>query len=83
MDHRHPRQFQVYAKHLAVLVAALVFRFLPYSYNLPHEYAVCSASKHIYTVDELNPRVECIVVRGSRVLDTGTYRPYHFLSRTS
>ena len=36
------------------------------------DYAVCSASHDIYTVDEAEPRVECVVIGGTRILDTGS-----------
>lgn len=39
--------------------------------SLSRDYAVCSASHDIYTVDESQPRVECVVIGGSRILDTG------------
>ncbi|KAF8154107.1 amidohydrolase family-domain-containing protein [Crassisporium funariophilum] len=49
----------------------------------PGSYLLCSSSQSIYTVDETSPRVECISVKGSRIVDTGNYddikpRP-HFL----
>ena len=37
------------------------------------DYALCSASHDIYTVDEAQPRVECVVVGGTRILDTGSF----------
>jgi len=36
-------------------------------------YIVCSKSREIYTVDPVQPRVECISVRGSNVVDVGDY----------
>lgn len=36
------------------------------------DYAMCSASHDIYTVDESQPRVECVVVEGPRIVDTGS-----------
>lgn len=47
--------------------AALLF------YNSrPQTYTVCSGSEQIYTVDPLRPRVECISVKGARIVDVGT-----------
>ncbi|KAF8903036.1 amidohydrolase family-domain-containing protein [Mucidula mucida] len=39
----------------------------------PPKYIVCSPSANIYTVDEANPRVQCISVAGSRIVNTGDY----------
>lgn len=36
------------------------------------EYTICSNSKNIYTVDKSKPRVECISVYGSKIMDTGS-----------
>lgn len=36
------------------------------------DYALCSSSSDIYTVDEGQPRVECIAISGGRIIDTGT-----------
>jgi hypothetical protein len=36
-------------------------------------YVLCSESNNIYTVDESRPRVECLSVRGSRIIDTGNF----------
>ena len=35
------------------------------------DYAVCSTSNNIYTVDAANPTVQCIVVRDTRIADVG------------
>ncbi|KAF8878406.1 hypothetical protein BD779DRAFT_1210341 [Infundibulicybe gibba] len=37
-----------------------------------NRYTVCSSSKNIYTVDELNPRVECLSVTGNRISAVGS-----------
>jgi hypothetical protein len=37
------------------------------------EYTVCSESNNIYTVDEANPRVECMLVRGAIIHDMGSF----------
>ena len=50
---------------VVTLVPALVLR------SLPNSYILCSKSKNIYTVNEDSPRVECISVRGSRIVDVG------------
>lgn len=39
---------------------------------LPSEYTLCSKSHNIYTVDPEKPRVQCIHVRGSVIMDTGS-----------
>jgi hypothetical protein len=39
---------------------------------LPDAYALCSRSgAHIYTVDPDYPRVQCMVVQGSHIVDVG------------
>jgi len=39
---------------------------------LPDAYALCSRSgAHIYTVDPDFPRVQCMVVQGSHIVDVG------------
>jgi len=42
-------------------------------------YVVCSSSQNIYTVDPINPRVECMSVKGSRIGRVGSYRELHHL----
>jgi hypothetical protein len=56
---------------IALSIVALTWEQL---HTSPDRYTVCSKSKNIYTVDESNPRVECISVRGSRIVDTGSFR---------
>ncbi|KAJ3503012.1 hypothetical protein NLJ89_g8625 [Agrocybe chaxingu] len=41
--------------------------------NRSSSYILCSQTKNIYTVDEFNPKVECISVKGSRIVDVGDY----------
>ncbi|KIM90063.1 hypothetical protein PILCRDRAFT_2295 [Piloderma croceum F 1598] len=41
------------------------------AFFVPRDYTLCSRSRDIYTVDENQPRVECIAVRGSWILDAG------------
>ena len=63
----------------ALLVAALSL-FLGYygakkepATSLPDVYALCSAQgDKVYTVDANNSQTQCIVVSGSRIVDTGT-----------
>ncbi|KAF9460436.1 amidohydrolase family-domain-containing protein [Collybia nuda] len=51
------------------VVASLVIWL--YDKALVDEYMVCSSSRNIYTVDPSNPRVECVLVKGHTILDTG------------
>ncbi|KAJ3711845.1 amidohydrolase family-domain-containing protein [Lentinula guzmanii] len=44
---------------------------IPFS---PDEYSICSKSGSIYTVDETNPQVECISIRGSRISYTESFQ---------
>ena len=46
-----------------------------YSVNT-QSYVLCSETQNIYTVDESRPRVECISVRGSRIIDFGNFSKY-------
>jgi hypothetical protein len=52
---------------VAALCLATCLRFVPESYVL------CSKARNIYTVDQNNPRVECISVRGSRIVGVGNF----------
>ncbi|KDR78376.1 hypothetical protein GALMADRAFT_266881 [Galerina marginata CBS 339.88] len=53
---------------LALSVLAILFL------NAQSEsYIICSKSRNIYTVDPANLRVECVSIRGSRVLQVGDY----------
>ncbi|KAF9260449.1 hypothetical protein L218DRAFT_907141 [Marasmius fiardii PR-910] len=54
---------------LTALVAFGTFRFLQPQRS---QSIVCSRSTSIYTVDASKPRVECIALDGSRILDTGS-----------
>jgi hypothetical protein len=48
--------------------------------SLPDAYALCSPSgAHIYTVDPEQPRAQCMVVQGSRIVDVGAIGMYHAL----
>jgi hypothetical protein len=55
---------------LAAFLIAFVVVFYPSLFS--RDYALCSSSHDIYTVDQPRPRVECIVVSGSRILDSGS-----------
>ena len=46
------------------------------AFVVPRDYALCSRSHDIYTVDETQPRVECIAVEGSWILDAGDQGQY-------
>lgn len=42
--------------------------------SLSHSYAICSSSgARVYTVDHVVPNVQCLVVDGSLILDTGSF----------
>jgi len=58
---------------VAGLILAACLRFVPESY------AVCSKAGNIYTVDRNNPQVECISVRGSRIVGVGSFGTYYGL----
>ncbi|KAF8064078.1 amidohydrolase family-domain-containing protein [Lyophyllum atratum] len=58
----------------AVLVSILVSGWFFDAYDnllTTNNYLVCSESNNIYTVDESKPRVECISIEGSTIVDTG------------
>lgn len=57
-------------RFLQLFVAVAIVYWLPY--NVVQEYTLCSPSGNIYTVNPEQPSVECILVRGSRIRDTGT-----------
>ena len=48
------------------------------NYSL-ESYVLCSETNNIYTVDESRPRVECISVRGSRIIDSGNFGAFHIV----
>lgn len=53
-----------------VLIASFFLSSKLASSLIPKSYALCSREENIYTVDESKPRVQCIVVHRSRILDT-------------
>lgn len=58
-------------KWTAVVVALVFSLVFAFKFSSSADYALCSRSSDIYTVDEAQPRVECIVVKDSRILDVG------------
>jgi hypothetical protein len=56
---------------LGILLFGALAKFWHFNYN--ESYMLCSKTKNIYTVDEFRPRVECISVRGSRIVDSGNF----------
>ena len=59
---------------LGILLFGILAKLWGFNYNVNLEsYMLCSETNNIYTVDELRPRVECISVRGSRIVDSGNY----------
>jgi hypothetical protein len=59
---------------LGILLFGMLAKLRPFEYitNL-ESYVLCSETNNIYTVDESRPRVECISVRGSRIIDSGKF----------
>lgn len=62
---------------LVILISLAVFAAWSISpeeiSSLSHSYAVCSSSgARVYTVDHVVPNVQCLVVDGSLILDTGS-----------
>lgn len=57
---------------VGLAVGAILGGIVLWLFDKNPQYAVCSHSNHIYTVDETNPTVQCISVKGGRILDTGS-----------
>ncbi|KZT19709.1 hypothetical protein NEOLEDRAFT_1141709 [Neolentinus lepideus HHB14362 ss-1] len=58
---------------LSLTLTSIVVVFRPTSNDLPASYAICSRDGNgIYTVDAQNTRVQCMVVRGATIIDTGS-----------
>lgn len=60
----------IFVISLAASVACFLYsrKHLP----LPNSYAICSRSgAHIYTVDEVVPKVQCLVIDESFIVDSG------------
>lgn len=64
--------FNIWSTSVAlILVAALT---LDVCLSSPRKsYVLCSKTKNIYTVDQNNPRAECISVRDSRIVRVGNF----------
>ena len=63
----------VFRPWVFVAAAALAFGTLSSKWSTQQstDYAVCSMSNNIHTVDAANPTVQCIVIRDSRIADVG------------
>ena len=55
----------------ALLIGTLAKLWSVKYYDSLESYLLCSETNKIYTVDESRPRVECISVRGSRIIESG------------
>ncbi|KAF8889019.1 amidohydrolase family-domain-containing protein [Infundibulicybe gibba] len=53
-----------------------LFNFYDQYHLYFNRYTLCSSSKNIYTVDESNPRVECVSVTGDRITAVGSRREF-------
>jgi len=57
-----------------ILLFGMLAKLWSTNYNTNLEsYVLCSETNNIYTVDESRPRVECISVRDSRIIDSGKF----------
>jgi len=64
-----------------VLVAVLASFMLPVRFfdawraklSFSSGYYLCSDNDNIYTVDDSKPRVSCVFVKGSLIVDTGSF----------
>jgi hypothetical protein len=70
---------------LGILLFGMLAKLWRFNYNVNLEsYVLCSETTNIYTVDESRPRVECISVYGSHIVDFGNFDEidlhYNFLS---
>jgi len=62
----------VFRPWVLVTAAALALSALSkWSTQQTSDYAVCSTSNNIYTVDAANPTAQCIVVHDTRIADVG------------
>ena len=72
-------------RHWKILMAATVLSFVAYQVTrqetyLPASYALCSSEgTNIYTVDENNTSVECVLIHNSRIVDSGDLGALFFL----
>lgn len=59
---------------LGILLFGVLAKLWRFNSNVNLEsFMLCSETNNIYTVDEFRPRVECISVRGSRIVDSGNF----------
>ncbi|KAJ7129019.1 amidohydrolase family-domain-containing protein [Mycena crocata] len=56
---------------LRAFVAVLVLSRVSLNIYTRNEYTLCSQSKSIYTVDEENPKAQCLSIRGGRIAAIG------------
>lgn len=63
---------------VGILLCSMVAKLWRSNYNVNlGSYVLCSETNNIYTVDESRPRVECISVRGSQIVDSGNFGNVH------
>lgn len=67
-----PRPGLILLCFIALLGGTFLYILRNNSKQPPDTYALCSRENNIYTVDEIKPRVECLVVRHGLIADTGT-----------
>src|ERR1700691_2570590 len=77
-DDKKPLAYRSRSTVLVAVLLSVVFAFSRAPFY--KDYALCSPSNDIYTVDETRPRVECVVIRGSHILDTGKKGQYSNMS---
>ncbi|KAI0320766.1 amidohydrolase family-domain-containing protein [Amylostereum chailletii] len=58
----------------AIFSALCLLFYVRRGQYLPHAYALCTrdGSARIYTVDPVTPQVQCLVVQGQTIIDTGS-----------
>lgn len=61
---------------IIVISAALVYKHAPSIYitdsDMPSAYALCTPSNSVYTVDNFDSKVDCILVDGPTIVATGS-----------
>lgn len=62
-----------YRRFLIAFTSSVAALVLFNAINRADSYVICSEEKNIYTVDPSNPRVQCISIKGSRIVDVGDY----------
>ncbi|KAG8970114.1 hypothetical protein FRC03_011132 [Tulasnella sp. 419] len=84
-DRKHPRRQTLHPKQIqsrvyVLLSAALITTFIALfnrssSQALPDSWALCSKGHgQIYTVDDRNPTIECIVINDGIIVDSGSIK---------